>query len=215
MPPKAPHCSSEGRTAVYYDQRWRLRALRSFGLLISVLVLTADPAWRDYPVTFASIQVAGMALVIGAVLGRLWATLYIGGRKNSVLMTKGPYSVTRNPLYFFSTVGSLGAGLAFGSLVLGGLAGLTVGTILYATSRAEADLLGSHFGSSYRHYAARVPLFWPQPDIYEEADETSFQPRALKRALGDTILFLLVIPSAQFVEVLRASGLLPRLIVLP
>lgn len=199
----------------YYDQRWRLHALRSFGLLISVLVLIVDPAWRDQPVAYAGIQVVGTTLVIGAVLGRLWATLYIGGRKNSVLMTKGPYSVTRNPLYFFSTVGSLGAGFVFGSIVLGGLAGLTVGAILYATSRGEADLLRSHFGSSYRHYAARVPLFWPQPGIYEEANDTSFQPRALKRALGDTILFLLVIPSAQLVEVLHASGLLPRLIVLP
>jgi protein-S-isoprenylcysteine O-methyltransferase Ste14 len=178
------------------------------------LILIADPVWRDHPTIQKSIQFAGATLVIGAVLGRLWATLYIGGRKNSVLTTKGPYSVTRNPLYLFSTVGSVGAGFAFGSIVLAGLAGLTVGTILYATSRGEAALLHSRFGTQYESYAKRVPLFWPQPCLYQEASDTTFEPHALKRALGDAVLFLLVIPSAQLVDVLRASGLLPRLIVL-
>ncbi|WP_157699717.1 methyltransferase family protein [Pseudorhodoplanes sinuspersici] len=179
-----------------------------------ILILIADPVWQDHPIIQKSIQFIGATLIVGAVLGRLWSTLYIGGRKNITLMTKGPYSITRNPLYFFSTIGSVGAGLVFGSVALGALAGVAVGVILYATSRGEAALLSSHFGSSYRHYAARVPLFWPQPGIYEEASDTTFDPRALKWALGDTILFLLVIPFAGAVDLLRHSGLLPRLIML-
>jgi protein-S-isoprenylcysteine O-methyltransferase Ste14 len=198
----------------YYDQQWRLYALRSFGLAMVALILIAEPVWTGRPVALRCVQLAGATLVIGAVLGRLWATLYIGGRKNSILMTQGPYSVTRNPLYFFSTVGSVGAGLTFGSLVLGGLAGVTVGAILYATSRGEAELLQSHFGECYDSYARRVPLFWPRPCLYEETSDPAFHPQALKRALGDSILFLLVIPGAQLIELLRSSGWLPRLLVL-
>jgi protein-S-isoprenylcysteine O-methyltransferase Ste14 len=210
----ASRWSSGGQAAAYFDQRWRLHTLRLFGVAMFVLILIADPAWQDHAITQKSIQFAGATLVIAAVLGRLWSTLYIGGRKNITLMTKGPYSITRNPLYFFSTVGSVGAGLVFGSLTLAVLIGGAVGAILYATSRGEAALLQSHFGSSYRHYAARVPLFWPQPGIYEEANDTTFDPRALKRALGDAILFLLVIPFAGAIELLRHSGLLPRMIML-
>jgi protein-S-isoprenylcysteine O-methyltransferase Ste14 len=36
---------------------------------------------------------------------RLWCSLYISGYKNSQLITSGPYSLCRNPLYFFSFVG--------------------------------------------------------------------------------------------------------------
>lgn len=212
--PNAPRWSSGGHAAAYYDQRWRLYALRLFGLATAVLILVADPVWRDYPIIQMSIQFAGATLIIGAVLGRLWSTLYIGGRKNVTLMIKGPYSITRNPLYFFSTVGSVGAGLVFGSLTLGVLIGGAVGVVLYATSRGEAALLQSHFGSSYEQYAKRVPLFWPRPRIYEEANEPTFHPQTLKRALGDAILFLLVIPFAGIVELLRHSGLLPRMMAL-
>lgn len=211
---EANHRSSGEHASAYYDQRWRLYALRSFGLAMAVLILIGDPVWRDHPIIQKSIQFIGAALVIGAVLGRLWSTLYIGGRKNITLMTKGPYSITRNPLYFFSTVGSVGAGLVFGSLTLGALTGAAVGVILYATSRGEAALLHTHFGSSYEQYARQVPLFWPQPCRYKEANDTTFDPQALKRALGDTILFLLVIPFAGAVDLLRHSGLLPRLIML-
>lgn len=206
--------SSGGHESVYYDQRWRLYALRSFGLAMFALILFADPGWQDHPIIRESIEFVGAALIIGAVLGRLWSTLYIGGRKNIALMTKGPYSITRNPLYFFSTVGSVGVGLIFGSLMLGGLTGVAVGIILYATSRGEAALLHTQFGNSYEHYARQVPLFWPQLRLYEEASDTTFDPKALKRAFGDTILLLLVIPFAEIIELLRHYSLLPRLIAL-
>ena len=37
----------------------------------------------------------------GASLG-FWATLYVGGRKETVLVTDGPYSACCNPLYLES-----------------------------------------------------------------------------------------------------------------
>jgi protein-S-isoprenylcysteine O-methyltransferase Ste14 len=55
---------------------------------------------------------AGWCLWPGATL-RLWSTLYIGGRKRVVLVSDGPYSLCRNPLY--------------------------VGTFLIALSNAEQD----------------------------------------------------------------------------
>jgi protein-S-isoprenylcysteine O-methyltransferase Ste14 len=43
----------------------------------------------------------GIVLIVICILGRTWASLYIGGRKIDELVTVGPYSTMRNPLYFF------------------------------------------------------------------------------------------------------------------
>jgi len=45
---------------------------------------------------------AGTLLAGVAVTGRAWSLMYISGKKNASLVTVGPYSLCRNPLYFFS-----------------------------------------------------------------------------------------------------------------
>ncbi|TIL80128.1 MAG: isoprenylcysteine carboxylmethyltransferase family protein, partial [Mesorhizobium sp.] len=62
-----------------------------------------------------SIEMLGVLLIFLGVVGRLWSTLYIGGRKSSEVVTGGPYSITRNPLYVFSTVAAAGVGAQIGS----------------------------------------------------------------------------------------------------
>ena len=48
------------------------------------------------------IEMAGLVLILVCILGRTWCTLYIGGLKKRELVTAGPYSVVRNPLYVFT-----------------------------------------------------------------------------------------------------------------
>ena len=54
--------------------------------------------------------------------------LYVGGRKNAELVTTGPYSMMRNPLYFFSLLGVAGVGAQTGSV----LATFAVTAVAYA-----------------------------------------------------------------------------------
>src|ERR1700759_5319222 len=49
------------------------------------------------------LESTGWILLALYVTCRLWATIYIGGRKDAQLQTTGIYSVTRNPLYLGST----------------------------------------------------------------------------------------------------------------
>src|SRR5438874_6144411 len=58
-------------------------------------------------------EVVSFLILLTAAFGRIWSAAYISGRKNHELVVDGPYSLTRNPLYFFSFLGYLGAGLAF------------------------------------------------------------------------------------------------------
>lgn len=47
-------------------------------------------------------EVLSFVFLLVAALGRVWTSAYISGRKNHELVVNGPYSLTRNPLYFFS-----------------------------------------------------------------------------------------------------------------
>lgn len=79
-----------------------------FALWVVIALFTVPPeleqtGWREVA------ELTGYLLLIAAALGRIWAFAYIGGRKNRELCQKGPYALTRNPLYFFSFLGVVGA----------------------------------------------------------------------------------------------------------
>jgi len=158
------------------------------------------------------IEMSGLGLVLVCVFGRLWSILYVGGRKNAELVTSGPYSVTRNPLYFFSTIGAVGVGLMFGSVIIATLLGVVVASILMRTAKNEALFLETTFDSSYRHYAQNTPLFWPNPRLYSDGAETAFAPKILRRTFIDALYFLAVFPLIEGLEYLQTSGALPTLL---
>ena len=92
-----------------YQER---RRLALFVLLIGAFLalLFVGSAWTED--VHETIEVAGLALIVVGIAGRIWCTLYIGGRKASEIVASGPYSISRNPLYVFSSIAAGGAGRA-------------------------------------------------------------------------------------------------------
>lgn len=195
------------------NQRTRIRTLQSGGVLFAALTLFVGPAIGNE--AHEVIEMAGVALVIACVAGRMWSILYIGGRKNSDLVTAGPYSMTRNPLYFFSTVGAAGVGLMLGSFVMAGALGLVAWLALGYTASREAGYLRSLFGTAYDDYARVTPMFWPKPSLYREPAQASFSPQTLRRTFLDGLVFLLVFPLVELIEYAQEAGYLPVLLTLP
>src|SRR3979409_629170 len=89
---------------------------------IGALFIFGAPRWSADVETV--IEWAGRALIVVCILGRTWCSLYIGGRKTSRLVTAGPYSVSRNPLYVFSVIGAVGIGAQLGAVSVAILAGI-------------------------------------------------------------------------------------------
>lgn len=191
------------------NQKIRIRILQLGALLFVPLLFTMNPAFSGDGND--TIEKIGVALVLICVTGRMWSILYIGSRKNHELVTKGPYSVTRNPLYFFSVIGAMGMGLYMGSLVMTFALGLALYLVLVTTAAKEAKHLEVLFSDSYRDYARRTPMFWPNPTLYEEGQEILFSPAALRRTFLDGLVFFAAFPAIEVMENLKDAGYLPML----
>lgn len=63
-------------------------------------------------------ELVGLVLLAVACCGRIWSLVFVIGKKNAQLVTEGPYSAVRNPLYVFSFIGAVGFGLAAGNPTL-------------------------------------------------------------------------------------------------
>ncbi len=141
--------------------------------------------------------------------GRMWSTLYIGGRKSAEIVDTGPYSIMRNPLYFFSAVAAAGAGAQVGSYTL--TAGFAILCWLAFTIviRREEAYLSLKMGAAYQNYLSRVPRFFPNPLLYRDQQEVTFRPKLFRQTLKDGLIFFVAIPVFEFIEIGQKSGVVP------
>src|SRR5690606_35658520 len=104
------------------------------------------------------------------IVGRLWSTLYIGGRKSAQVVTGGPYSITRNPLYLFSSIAAAGVGAQMGSILATIGFGVFCALAFHFVILREEKFLKTALGEDYRAYLAAVPRFFPKFSLYREGD---------------------------------------------
>jgi hypothetical protein len=81
----------------------------TIALLVAVLVLVAvsERGWAT-GLAGEALQLAGLAGIACAALGRVWTSVFIAGRKDEALVRAGPYSALRHPLYGLSLLAALG-----------------------------------------------------------------------------------------------------------
>jgi protein-S-isoprenylcysteine O-methyltransferase Ste14 len=187
----------------------RINILRGSFVLLLPLVLFSWPVWEQAHWLFEVFEVLGITLLIAGVLGRFWAILYIGGRKNDVVMQDGPYSICRHPLYLFSTISVAGFGLMLGSLVLTAVFTALTFVILSQTAAKEEERLRTLFGADYETYAARVPRIWPDLSLFRTEPEVTFRVDHLRTNLMDAMVFLSFIPLSEVAKELKEYGWLP------
>jgi protein-S-isoprenylcysteine O-methyltransferase Ste14 len=197
-----------------YQHRRRLALALVVALAVPAL-LVGQSSFPPGTVYQETLEYTGILMIFMGIVGRLWSTLYIGGRKGTELVTAGPYSITRNPLYLFSTLAVAGIGAQTGSFVaMLCFAGITIGAFSVVIRREERYLRDA-LGAAYASYCARVPRFWPDVSLYDDAGPEVVEPRRLRRTLLDGLLFFLVVPLFDLVDRAQLAGLLPVLFRLP
>ena len=144
MPP------SEERPAIDLQkiQHWRKHILWAlFGLTLVPAALFVGSYWwpRAKPL-HKTIEWIGIILIFVCIFGRTWCSLYIGGRKKRELVTLGPYSLCRNPLYAFTVLGALGIGAQSGSMTLASAVGMATFAVFHTVVKREEAFLAQAFG---------------------------------------------------------------------
>jgi protein-S-isoprenylcysteine O-methyltransferase Ste14 len=158
-----------------------------------------------------AMELLGFFLLIVGALGRVWCAIYISGRKDRSLCREGPYSLSRNPLYFFSFVGVVGFFLGLGNICLGVLAAATYLWYYRLVILSEEKRLRLIFASEYDDYVLSTPRFLPTLRRPRSIESLTINPRIIERALKEIIWFLLAIIFIEVLEEIHHSG---RMIVL-
>lgn len=192
-------------------QRFRINILRVLFVPLLLSTLVTHSAWQAYPQALDIIELLGTLLIVFGVLGRFWAILYAGGRKNTEVLRAGPYSMCRHPLYLFSTIAMTGFGVMMDSLVQIVLWGGTTFLVLMLTAKAEEAFLIGRFGQEYRDYAARVPMIIPSPSLFSSPRQFTFDTAHLRRNFMDALVFLMLLPLAELIKVLHGMDICPSL----
>ena len=187
-------------------QKSRMRHTWVGTLLALAVIVFSQPVSPEYPEIF---EMTGHLLLIAALLSRMLSSLYIGGRKNAVVVDQGPYSIVRNPLYVSSFAAAAGVGLSTGMLTI---ALILIGVfILYYhhVVRREEAFLEAEFGDVYRDYCSRVRRWIPRFGQWHSPKMIEIYPRRVLITLRDAIWLPLFIPLIELLEYLHETGLLP------
>lgn len=177
-----------------------------FALVAACVLAAVSKTLASAPWLHDGVETVGIAMIVICVVGRAWCSLYIGGRKKAEIVTGGPYSLCRNPLYLFSFIGAFGMGAQTGSIVIAVLFVVIAFAVFYVTVRQEEVWLTTTFGDEYRAYCARTPRFWPRFSKWRDTDTIEVLPVFFLTTLRDGLAFFLAIPIFEALEQAQAVG---------
>lgn len=126
-------------------------------------------------------NISGMILMVLGAIGRIWASLFIEGHKTKKVISDGPYSFIRHPLYLFSLMILLSLFLAIKSVFIG-LYLLTMFILFHIpTVLNEERVLTELHGGDYMQYKNRVSRFIPNIFIYKKVEKDTYLDIRLQR----------------------------------
>lgn len=193
----------------------RVVVSRIFGLVVLLLLLFTGHSFGQESAIDLSFEVVGLFLLSICSLGRLWALMYISGNKKRELVTDGPYSIVRHPLYVFSLTGAIGIGLGSENVLV--LALIIVFYLFYYpfTILAEERKLTNKFGRAYLDYMERTPRFVPKLSLYKEPGKYQVRTSNFMRNFLDSLWFIWIFILMHAIETVQDSGLLPVILRVP
>ncbi|MDQ6767238.1 MAG: isoprenylcysteine carboxylmethyltransferase family protein [Candidatus Eremiobacteraeota bacterium] len=191
--------------------RWRAIVFKNRGLLLVPVALVLVIFGRPTLISAA----IGIAIAALGELLRIWAVGYSGvtTRADVVtapkLVTAGPYSYVRNPLYVGNALTALGFWLAFSgglpilhSALMCAFVVVFIGGVYATIIPLEEAYLMETFGAPYRTYVARVPRVIPLRAALPASERHGvWRADVIVRAEITTIVLFLLMVAAVFAKI--------------
>lgn len=191
-------------------EKLRIHLTRLFAGTLSCFILFSGSAWETQaPLLSSALFLIGIVLVAVATLGRLWCTLYIGGYKTKQLITVGPYSMSRHPLYFFSLIGGVGIGFASETFLIPAIIAVAFALYYPFVIRSEEKKLRKMHPGEFEAYAKTTPVFFPKISLLTEPQEYKVNPISFKRRLFSSFWFIWFVGILEIIEGSHEVGLIP------
>jgi len=188
---------------------------RIFAVLILLLAIFTMPPFKQGDLADILSDTSGLFLLTICSMGRLWALLYISGKKTHEVITDGPYSIVRHPLYLFSFIGAIGIGLASDNILV--LAALVIFYLSYypLTILSEEKILTKKFGQTYIDYAKCTPRFLPKLSLYKSPDHFAVNANILLKNLALGMWFIWIFILFNVIQMLQTIGIIHVLLKVP
>lgn len=198
---------------------WKHVVFKNRGLLLVPVAIVLLVFGRP------SIESAVIGIGVAALgeLIRIWAVGYSGvtTRANVVtapdLVTAGPYSRLRNPLYAGNAIIALGFWIAFtgrvsvlqAAVMLACVSVLVVG-VYGVIIPLEEEFLEKQFGAAYKRYREKVPRIMPSKPLNRNQQRGTWRPEVILRAEIITLSYFLLMVVAVLLKLGPLSGLGPH-----
>ncbi|MDA8098110.1 MAG: isoprenylcysteine carboxylmethyltransferase family protein [Nitrospiraceae bacterium] len=199
------------------SRAFRLRGVIGVVLIAPVLlaILVSYPLIRPGSGWNLVMDIVGWGCYVTYVLFRIWAMLFLGGRKDSQLQTEGPYSITRNPLYVGSLFFALAVAFLFKSLLVAGM--IVIIGIVYQRGviTAEEKVLEGFFGDAFREYCRRTPRFWPKLSLHHAPATVTVNLKDFKVEMRRQLMAAFLPIAAQAITYLRSQPGWPHWFMIP
>jgi protein-S-isoprenylcysteine O-methyltransferase Ste14 len=191
----------------------RLRLILLWYLLVIVLVAVSERPWTHHWSGEVA-RVLGLVLVAAGALGRIWCSAFIAGYKDEQLVTGGPYSLCRNPLYAWSMLAGIGIGLASGSVTLLAATVVVLAVLHLRAIRDEERALLERYGEAFRRYCAQVPRFLPRRWRAEVPSNANVNFGVFRKSFLDAGSLFVLFAAISTCDVLRRTFHWPAALVL-
>jgi protein-S-isoprenylcysteine O-methyltransferase Ste14 len=191
-------------------EKLRLHVSQIFAVILAFIVFLSESAWEvKLPFISAALFAIGIFLVGIASLGRLWCSLYIAGYKKAAVVTEGPYSMCRNPLYFFSFLGAIGVGCASETFLIPAIILVAFSVYYPFVIKSEEVELRKLHGEEFNTYLENVPRFLPNISMLKEPEKYTVNPAIFKRHMFDALWFVWLVGILEIIEELHEFHIIP------
>lgn len=187
----------------------RIKATRFFVAIFFLIFIFSEHRIPEKGFLDYFMELTSIVLIFLGTYGRLWCTLFISGYKTDKLITVGPYSISRNPLYFFSFIGVLGIALQTEMITFVVIFIIAFMLFYSIVIRNEEKKLLQIHGKEFEDYCKRVPRFFPKFSLYTEPETYEFHTFRYRKAFMDGMWFVIIYPVLEIIEQLHEHGILP------